>query len=102
MFAEGYIGIAGTIGVGKSTLTMDLAQALNFEPILEEVDGNPYLEKFYTDMKGYGTMMQVWLLNHRFRQPHRWGLPTAGRQRHQDELDKFCIYILRASQEVCP
>lgn len=70
MFAEGYIGIAGTIGVGKSTLTTDLARALNFEPILEEVDGNPYLERFYQDMKGYGTMMQVWLLNHRFRQ-HR-------------------------------
>lgn len=70
MFAEGYIGIAGTIGVGKSTLTTDLARALNFEPILEEVDGNPYLEHFYKDMRGYGTMMQVWLLNHRFRQ-HR-------------------------------
>lgn len=70
MFAEGYIGIAGTIGVGKSTLTTDLARALNFEPILEEVDGNPYLEHFYHDMKGFGTMMQVWLLNHRFRQ-HR-------------------------------
>lgn len=70
MFAEGYIGIAGTIGVGKSTLTTSLAEALNFEPILEEVDGNPYLEFFYQDMKKYGTMMQVWLLNHRFRQ-HR-------------------------------
>jgi deoxyadenosine/deoxycytidine kinase len=70
MFAEGYIGIAGTIGVGKSTLTADLAKALNFEPILEEVDGNPYLHCFYGDMKTYGTMMQVWLLNHRFRQ-HR-------------------------------
>ncbi|OIO07639.1 MAG: hypothetical protein AUJ52_09810 [Elusimicrobia bacterium CG1_02_63_36] len=70
MFAEGYIGIAGTIGVGKSTLTKELAEALNFEPILEEVDGNPYLEAFYQDMKSYGTMMQVWLLNHRFRQ-HR-------------------------------
>ena len=70
MFAEGYIGIAGIIGVGKSTLTCELAKALNFEPILEEVDGNPYLEGFYTDMKKYGTMMQVWLLNHRFRQ-HR-------------------------------
>ena len=70
MFAEGYIGIAGTIGVGKSTLTTELARALNFESVLEEVDGNPYLEHFYDDMKGYGTMMQVWLLNHRFRQ-HR-------------------------------
>ncbi len=70
MFAEGYIGIAGTIGVGKSTLTIELAKALNFEPVLEEVDGNPYLDRFYHDMKGYGTMMQVWLLNHRFRQ-HR-------------------------------
>ena len=70
MFAEGYIGIAGIIGVGKSTLTTDLSRALNFEPVLEEVDGNPYLEKFYGDMKKYGTIMQVWLLNHRFRQ-HR-------------------------------
>ncbi len=70
MFGEGYIGIAGTIGVGKSTLTVELAKALNFEPVLEEVDGNPYLDRFYHDMKGYGTMMQVWLLNHRFRQ-HR-------------------------------
>ncbi|HVE14475.1 MAG TPA: deoxynucleoside kinase [Elusimicrobiota bacterium] len=70
MFAEGYIGIAGTIGVGKSTLTTELAKALNFDPILEEVDGNPYLEHFYKDMRGFGTMMQVWLLNHRFRQ-HR-------------------------------
>lgn len=70
MFAEGYIGIAGIIGVGKSTLTTDLAHALNFEPILEEVDGNPYLTAFYNDMKQFGTMMQVWLLNHRFRQ-HR-------------------------------
>ncbi|PIS47556.1 MAG: deoxynucleoside kinase [Elusimicrobia bacterium CG08_land_8_20_14_0_20_51_18] len=70
MFAEGYIGIAGVIGVGKSTLTMDLAKALNFEPVLEEVGENPYLAKFYGDMSKYGTIMQVWLLNHRFRQ-HR-------------------------------
>ena len=40
MFAEGYIGIAGIIGVGKSTLTTRLAEALGFDPILEEVDGN--------------------------------------------------------------
>ncbi|MEK7287612.1 MAG: deoxynucleoside kinase [Elusimicrobiota bacterium] len=68
MFAEGYLGIAGIIGVGKSTLTVDLAQALNFDPILEEVGGNPYLERFYADMKSYAAVMQIWLLNHRFRQ----------------------------------
>lgn len=70
MFAEGYIGISGTIGVGKSTFTQELALALDFEPILEEVEGNPYLKKFYANMKDHGTMMQIWLLNHRFRQ-HR-------------------------------
>ena len=70
MFAEGYIGVAGIIGVGKSTLTVDLANALGFEPILEEVVGNPYLEGFYKDMKSCAAIMQVWLLNHRFRQ-HR-------------------------------
>ncbi|MCK5107006.1 MAG: deoxynucleoside kinase, partial [Elusimicrobiales bacterium] len=62
MFAEGYIGIAGIIGVGKSSLTIELAKALNFEPVLEEVSGNPYLEKFYDNMSEYGTMMQIWLL----------------------------------------
>ena len=68
MFAQGYIGIAGIIGVGKSTLTVDLANHLGFEPILEEVNGNPYLERFYADMKQYSAIMQIWLLNHRFRQ----------------------------------
>ncbi|MBI4369539.1 MAG: deoxynucleoside kinase [Elusimicrobia bacterium] len=68
MFADGYIGIAGIIGVGKSTLTVDLAQALGFDPILEEVGGNPYLERFYGDMRSYAAIMQIWLLNHRFRQ----------------------------------
>ena len=68
MFAQGYIGIAGIIGVGKSTLTVDVSKELGFEPILEEVNGNPYLERFYTDMKQYAAIMQIWLLNHRFRQ----------------------------------
>ena len=70
MFAEGYIGIAGVIGVGKSTLTKELADVLGFEAVMETVHGNPYLDSFYGDMKSFGTMMQVWLLNHRFRQ-HR-------------------------------
>lgn len=45
------ITIAGTVGVGKSTLTKALASALDFRASLEKVDNNPYLEKFYRDFK---------------------------------------------------
>ena len=85
MFAGGFIGLAGIIGVGKSTVTAPLAEALGFETVHEEVDGNPYLGLFYSAMAEYeknptelvlerlrhfSTIMQAWLLNHRFRQ-HR-------------------------------
>ena len=37
------ITVAGTVGVGKSTLTKALAKRLGFHTSLEEVDENPYL-----------------------------------------------------------
>lgn len=36
------ITIAGTVGVGKSTLTQALADKLNFKTSFENVDHNPY------------------------------------------------------------
>ena len=41
------ITIAGTVGVGKSTLTQALADKLNFKTSFENVDHNPYLDKFF-------------------------------------------------------
>ena len=45
-----FIGIAGIIGAGKSTLCQQLAEHLGFEAFREPVDDNPYLNDFYADM----------------------------------------------------
>ena len=44
------LGIAGNIGVGKTTLTEKLSQELGFSAIYESVIDNPYLSDFYTNM----------------------------------------------------
>ena len=62
------IGISGIIGVGKSTLTESLGKILSWDVVKEPVESNEYLCKFYEDMEKYAFPMQVYLLNHRFRQ----------------------------------
>ena len=63
-----FVGISGIIGVGKSTLTEQLGTALGWNTAQEPVDSNPYLNKFYEDIPRYSFQMQVFLLNHRFKQ----------------------------------
>lgn len=63
-----FITVAGNVGAGKSTLTKLLGEKLNFETHFEKVNGNPYLEDFYTDQKKYGFHLQLYFLSQRFRQ----------------------------------
>jgi len=51
------ITIAGTVGVGKSTMTKALAEALHFRTSFEKVDTNPYLDKFYDDFEKHGDLV---------------------------------------------
>ena len=63
-----FIGIAGMIGAGKSTLAKELGEHLGIDTYYEPVADNAYLEDFYRDTRSYSFAMQVYLLNRRFQQ----------------------------------
>jgi len=61
-----FIGLAGNIGVGKTTFTKLLSEKLNWEPFFESVSDNPYLSDFYSDMKRWSFNLQIFFLHKRF------------------------------------
>ncbi|MGG0658477.1 deoxynucleoside kinase [Rummeliibacillus pycnus] len=65
------ITIAGTVGVGKSTMTKALANALNFRTSFEKVETNPYLDKFYDDFSKWSFHLQIYFLAERFKEQKR-------------------------------
>lgn len=65
---DAVITIAGTVGVGKSTMTNALANALGFRTSFEKVDSNPYLDKFYADFNRWSFHLQIYFLAERFKE----------------------------------
>ena len=63
-----YIAIEGPIGVGKTALARRLAESLDADLLLEEVDENPFLERFYRDGKSAALPAQMFFLFARARQ----------------------------------
>lgn len=63
-----FIGIAGLIGAGKSTLATALGELTGLPVYYEPVQDNEYLADFYTDTAKYAFSMQIYLLNRRFQQ----------------------------------
>jgi deoxyadenosine kinase len=63
-----FVGIAGMIGAGKSTLAKALGDHLGVDVWYEPVADNAYLEDFYRDTPRYAFAMQIYLLNRRFQQ----------------------------------
>jgi deoxyadenosine/deoxycytidine kinase len=62
------ITIAGTVGVGKSTMTKALSDALGFRTSFEKVDTNPYLDQFYKDFERWSFHLQIYFLAERFKE----------------------------------
>ncbi|MGH2349885.1 MAG: deoxynucleoside kinase [bacterium] len=63
-----HLAVEGPIGVGKTTLTRLLAAELGAEPVLEVVEENPFLLKFYEDVRGYAFQTQIFFFLSRHRQ----------------------------------
>ncbi len=62
-----FIGVAGNIGVGKTTFTKMLAERLQLKSYFESVIDNPYLADFYGDMHRWSFHLQIYFLHRRFR-----------------------------------
>lgn len=63
-----YIAIEGNIGAGKTTLARLLSEAAEASLFLEEVEDNPFIEKYYQNADGYAFQAQIFFLLNRYRQ----------------------------------
>ena len=73
-----FIGVAGNIGVGKTTFTEVIAQRMGWESYYESVVDNPYLDDFYKDMSRWSFHLQIYFLHHRFRNHLEMSKSTHG------------------------
>ena len=62
-----YIAVAGNIGAGKSTLVDFLRYRFDLTPFHEPNAENPFLARFYGDMKRWAFPSQMYFLAHKFR-----------------------------------
>jgi deoxyguanosine kinase len=63
-----YIVIEGPLGVGKTSLATMLAEKLGGQPLLEDVEENPFLVHFYENPKKYAFQTQIFFLLRRYNQ----------------------------------
>src|ERR1700752_769980 len=69
------IAVEGPIGVGKTALARRLATEFGSRLILEQVEDNPFLGKFYEDPGRYAFQTQLCFLLERYRQQRELGQP---------------------------
>lgn len=61
------LAVAGTVGVGKSTLANKLGEVLDYKVMHENVASNPYLDKYYNDFETWAFHLQIFFLAERFK-----------------------------------
>lgn len=68
-----YIAVEGPIGVGKTALARRLASEFGSRLLLEQVEENPFLRKFYEDPERHAFQTQLFFLLERYRQQRELG-----------------------------
>jgi deoxyguanosine kinase len=74
-----YIAIEGVIGVGKTTLARLLQPRFDASTLLEVVEDNPFLSKFYQDRERFAFQTQIFFLLSRYHQQYQ-AIPAALRR----------------------
>ncbi len=64
----GFIVVEGPIGVGKTTLARRLADSFHSDLLLEGVEDNPFLSRFYQDPRSAALQTQLFFLFQRAEQ----------------------------------
>src|SRR5579885_922732 len=72
-----FLAVAGNLGVGKTTLVELVTRATGFEPHYELAEENPYLARFYADMRAWGFHSQLFFLVKRSEQHRRLASSAA-------------------------
>src|SRR5438477_12987197 len=68
-----YIAVEGPIGVGKTALARRLATEFGARLLLEQVEENPFLRKFYEDPERHAFQTQLFFLLERYREQQELG-----------------------------
>ena len=68
-----YIAVEGPIGVGKTALARRLAAEFGSRLLLEQVEDNPFLKRFYEDPERHAFQTQLFFLLERYRQQRELG-----------------------------
>ncbi len=63
-----YVCIEGVIGAGKTSLTTLLSDRFQARLVMEEIDENPFLSRFYSDRASFAFQTQLWFLLSRYKQ----------------------------------
>lgn len=63
-----FVAVEGPIGVGKTTLAHRIAEAFSYPVMLEPVEENPFLDRFYAEARARALPTQLFFLLHRARQ----------------------------------
>jgi deoxyguanosine kinase len=72
-----FIAVEGPIGVGKTSLTKQLAHSFNCASLLERAEENPFLERFYNNQRNAALATQLFFLFQRMQQLN---------ELHQDDM----------------
>jgi deoxyguanosine kinase len=63
-----FISIEGPIGVGKTSLAKAISEHFRFELLLEIVEENPFLGKFYDNIEEWSFQTEMFFLCNRYKQ----------------------------------